>query len=279
MQLDTDEEIFVSGDRQAVLELLTMVIKGRHEWRPQTKAAFRAYQFAEEHVPHYKDFVEKAMLASVDRSPLVPAQRRVCVDDLRAVVDDLARSAVLIVEDEINEGWFIRALAGAFADDRIITALDNTWLVLAHAGGKDRMHRFVAARREQFTIVVRVAALLDSDQTKRSHRTRNHTYVRWIKEIDGVTEVHMWTGREMENYVPFRLWEECHPHAVDRVDAMRVMSLEERLYLDVKAHIGGGIKSDAIPPHIVLSEDDFHGLGAEVVVELRELLAMIHRIL
>ncbi|MFI9642534.1 hypothetical protein ACIG87_21155 [Micromonospora sp. NPDC051925] len=279
MHLDVRPEVFVQGDKMTVLKLLEMLMVERHEWRPDGQTVDSAARFADTlPIDGVGVFIEHAF-TEAESSTAAPVGRQVPITaaDLKELVADLSRPAVLVVEDEISEECFLLALAEAFAEQRILHAIKADWLTVGHAGGKDRMPQFVERRRRQFALLVRVAALLDSDRKHAGHRTRNDTYARKIRAIDGV-ELHMWAGREMENYIPCRAWEESLPTRQPKVDALRSKSIEERRYLDVKEHLGS-MPRPLINADTCLTEEDFAELGPDVVAELRELLAMIHRIL
>jgi hypothetical protein len=206
-------------------------------------------------------------------------QVSVTTADLTDLVSDLGREAVVVVEDSINDECFLLAMAAAFGEHRIVAAEKRRWLRFAHAGGKSRMHQFVARERVPFKIVIRVAALIDSDRRIPQQRTPNHDQIELIRAVDGVTEVHVWGWREIENYVPCRVWDERFPSRSRAVKRLRDLPLQERAVIDVKQELGGSIRSPLIPAQVTLTEDDFAELGAEAVAELKSLLAMIHRIL
>ncbi|MFG1952705.1 hypothetical protein [Micromonospora sp. NPDC048830] len=279
MLLEIKTEVFTTGDRFTVAKLLDLAMTGRHDWRPDKATAESAVRFAEL-LPFrsVKEFVQQALVEASKPGGAEASVAVITVEQLKELLADLSRPAVLVVEDEINEGCFLVALAEAFGESRILRALQEDWLALGHAGGKDRMEQFVARRRQQFSVLIRVAALMDSDRKHAGHRTRNDTYAARILAIDGITELHMWECRELENYIPCRAWEESFPGRAPKVDALRRMSAQKRRYLDVKEHFGGKAQP-LIPDGIGLTEDDFAELGPDAVAELRELLAMIYRIL
>lgn len=279
MHLDIKPEVFVQGDKMAVVKLLELLMLERHEWRPDSQTAASAARFADT-LPFdgVKVFVEAAFTEAASTVAAPSGRRaRITAAELKDLVADLSRPAVLVVEDEISEECFLLALAEAFGEQRIVHAIQADWLTIGHAGGKDRMQQFVERRRRQFAILVRLAALMDSDRKYDGHRTRNDTYAARIRAIDGV-ELHLWSCREMENYIPCRAWEDSLPTRMPKVNVLRNKSVEERRYLDVKKHFGD-MPKPLIAQHTCLTEEDFAELGPEAVAELRELLAMIHRIL
>ncbi|MEV0216964.1 hypothetical protein [Micromonospora sp. NPDC050695] len=286
MHLDIQADVFHSGDQLTVAKLLDLAMTGRHRWRPDRAVAESAARFAET-LPFkaVKTFVEHALVEAY-KPAAQPATATAVISSaqLKNLVEDLGRPAVLVVEDEITEECFLLAAAEAFGETDIVQALHNHWLRFSHAGGKDRMVQFVERRRREFSVLIRVAALMDSDRKSAGHRTKNVTYALQIRALDGGSEVHLWHCRELENYVPSRVWEEAF---MDRAPAerdaklasLRGMPHDARHYLDVKEHFGGKMPKPLIPPQVRLTEQDFDELGPVAVADLRELLAMIRRIL
>jgi hypothetical protein len=208
-------------------------------------------------------------------------QPALCGGELHPVVDDLAREAVVVVEDGFSDECFLLAVAAAFGRYRIVAAADckRRWLRFAHAGGKARMFRFVAKERGPFNVVVRVAALLDSDRMIPAQRSPNQDQMTKILAVDGVTEVHMWEWREVENYVPTRVWDDHFSDRSAQIKSIRALPLAQRGYLDIKLKLERRMPSPLIPDDLMLTEDDFAELGPDAIAELKALLAMIERIL
>ncbi|MGW3604375.1 hypothetical protein [Micromonospora sp. NPDC005161] len=285
MHLDIKADVFHSGDQLTVAKLLDLAMSGRHRWRPDRAVAESAARFAET-LPFkaVKTFVEHALVEAFKPTTAEDTSAVVTAARLKDLVEDLSRPAVLVVEDEITEESFLLAVAEAFGEHAIVQALGAHWLRLSHAGGKDRMVQFVERRRREFSVLIRVAALMDSDRGSAGQRTKNDTYALQIRALDGVSEVHVWHCRELENYVPCRVWEEAFVgrEAGERdakLASLRRMAHETRHYVDVKKHFGGSMPKPLIPPDLRLTEEDFDELGPVAVADLRELLAMIRRIL
>jgi hypothetical protein len=292
MLLDIEAAVFAGEDHVPVIRLLDMVAEGRHDWLPSLPDALRADRFvarlteADLRVPALAELVRKSVEEAANPRPRVHWPVRVTVDDLRSLVEDLGREAVVVVEDSISDECFLLATAVAFGHHHIVYAQKRRWLRFVHAGGKSRMDRFVAKERESFAILIRVAALLDSDRKVPAQRSPNHDQLTKIQSVDGVTEVHMWEWCEVENYVPTRVWDEHFPRKSDEIERIRAMPPEQRGVLDIKHAIGDvrrgrrpQMPSPLIPDHVTLTEDDFAELGPDAVDELKSLLAMIQRIL
>lgn len=283
MLLEVEADAFACDDHLVVYRLFGLGIDGRHRWRLGPAAALAAEDFAASNMPGMRataEFVRK--IAEESANPVPGGMARVVVtrQELRDTVADLERAAVVVVEDGISDECFVLALARAFGESRVVAAERLGWLRFSHAGGLGRMAVFAAREREQFKMVVRVAALLDSDRSAPRQRTPNHDKLERIKAC-GVSEVHMWQGREVENYVPTRVWDHHFPHKKVEVDRIRATIPAHRAYLDVKVLLRGrrGMPSPLIPEELILNESDFAELGADAVDELRTLLAMICRIL
>jgi len=223
-----------------------------------------------------RELIDKCVEEAANPAPAMPTAS-VQVHQLADVVADLSRPAVLVVEDGINERTFILALASAFGRRRVVDAVDRGWLRLAHAGGKSRMAQFVAAERQHFRVLVRVAAVLDSDRRQPGEPPpANARQFAEIAAIDGVT-VHMWRWREVENYLPSPVWSHHYPARYDAIQQLSAMIPGQRGFIDTKQIIGK--PKPLIPHQLRLTEDDFAELGPDAVQELRTVISMIDAIL
>lgn len=288
MLLDIDDEIFDATNHQPVLQLLEMVADRRHDWYPtlaqaeKADALVRRLIHAKIQMPMLEEWVQQAFIEA--SNPIPVADRRtvpVGVADLQRAVADLAKPAVLLVENEFGDGGFVRAVAVAFGDDRIIEALerDPKWLTIYHGGGKGQMPQLAAARCREFSTVVRVAVLYDSDR-KRPGPSENEGKVKETRDA-GVDHVHLWTWRMMENYVPLRVWDDHFPLRSDAIDGLRRKAVTERGYIDIKRWLVGGGKMPfpLFPDELNLTREDFEELGMDAVEELQRVLSMINEIL
>lgn len=284
MRLDIEPDVFTSGDRLSVIHLLWLAAKGQHEWRPSLPAAISAERFATEAVPALSEFVQQALVEAANPAPAAPAVARISVDRLKELVSDLGRPATLIVENRIADGGFVRAVAAALGDHRVVEALSpqRQWLCLSHGGGSTQIPDLAADERAGFTVLVRVAVLIDSDRKGAGLSEPKQDRVAMKCRDNGVAEVHLLAWRMMENYAPFRVWEHHFAHRPEHVDELRAIEPEQRGYLHLKTWFKGRRcppPTKVFPAGLTLTEEDFAELGPEVVAELRELLAMIHRIL
>ena len=291
MLLDIKTEVFTCADHLPVITLLGLLAECRHDWYPTMVEASRMDQFVEQlgkaelRVPALAEFAGKSLKEAANPRPSTEGAVPVTAKDLGQVVADLGREAVLVVEDAISDECFVLALAAAFGYHKIVKAKRRRWLRFAHAGGKSRMHLFVADEREPFTVHIRVAALLDSDRGSSTGDSPNKRQFEKIQAVPGVTEIHMWAWREVENYVPTRVWDEHYPHKGEAVVGIRTMKPVQRGFVDIKHKIGDRrgksykMPSPLIPDDLALTEADFAELGQDAVDELRAFLAMILRIL
>ncbi|NYT96505.1 hypothetical protein [Salinispora sp. H7-4] len=284
MRLDIEPDVFTSGDRLSVIHLLGLAVEGQHEWRPSLPAAISAERFATEQAPLFSEFVQQALVEAANPAPAAPAVARISADRLKELVSDLRRPATLIVENRIADGGFVRAVAAALGDHQVVEALSQQppWLGFSHGGGSGDIPELAADERAGFTVLVRVAVLFDSDRKAASDPGRNQEDKAMKCRDNGVAEVHLLAWRMMENYAPFRVWEHHFAHRPEHVDELRAIEPEQRGYLHLKTWFKGRRchpPKRVFPAELTLTEEDFAELGPEVVAELRELLAMIHRIL
>jgi len=281
--LDIDPEVFTVANQAGVVRLLEMVAEARHDWRPSMAVAVRAGEFVHAHslrISALAELVAKTVEASAYPAPGPAFLTPVTVDQFDGTVADLQLAAVLVVEDGINEHSFVLGVARAFKRHRIVNALLHTpsWLTICHAGGKDRMHIFVKQRRQDFQVIVRVGALLDSDRKYPQEVTvSNHRQVELIRAVDGVTAVHMWEGQEMENYLPSKVWEHHFPAKASELANLRAMLPHQRAYTDLKVLLGK--PKPVIPDDLALDKTHFMELGQDAMDELETLLSMIEEII
>ncbi|MFC4020359.1 hypothetical protein ACFOW4_20775 [Micromonospora sp. GCM10011542] len=292
MLLDIDAEVFDGPDHLPVIEVLKLVARGRHDWQPSTPSALAAMSFLEDidtakvRAPVLKLMAEKMATGSVDRGgstelfPNRPKPVRITVANVSPAAEDLGRPAVLVVENRIGDGGFVQAVAEALGDNRVVHALRKRWLKFCHSGGTGQMAAIAVDECDDFSIIVRVAMLIDSDRSG-SAELGNHGKVKEARE-GGVPHIHMFAWRMVENYVPFRVWDRHFPYKTAKRKELRGWPPQRRGYEHLKTHFVGKNKSmpsPLMPTDMRLTEADFHELGPAVVTELRQVLAMIHRIL
>lgn len=302
------------GHERAVIELLSVFIRGRHDLviaDPQLSPALRGLLDA--HLSgsvrtDYLELVEKFEVASVWDSgdpPSVTVDRS-SIDDLLA---DLAEPARVVVEDLVSDGAFIRALAQALGAPKLARGIELGQLEIVHAGGKGRVKQLVAASLRRFRILKPVVAVVDSDRLKPAQDTYSHRLADELR-----TEFNIYTCvleyREAENYVPNRciaMTGSGRPFA-HKMDAFTSLSTEQRAYFDVKngfpidsqgapllADVQQELYSDipigtvrllctgfgsSILQHFELhaaniTKNDISSLGESVLVELKDLLCRL----
>ncbi|TDB91666.1 hypothetical protein E1091_13630 [Micromonospora fluostatini] len=294
MLLDIQVEVFDGPDHSPLIQILTLVAKDRHEWRPSPAAAVRATSFvasldkASLRVPVLKLWAQKEAEAAADRGrskAAAPATGRPVVritpETVTAMAEDLGKPAVLVVENRIGDGGFVRAVAAALQDERVVRALRKRWLKFCHAGGTGQMAELAVDECGDFNLVVRVAMLIDSDRNSPGQPSGNERKVDRAR-AGGVSHVHMFTWRMVENYVPYRVWERHFATTkADKIRELRSWPPATRGYRHLKTHFVGDRKmpSPLMPEGMRLTEADFDELGPGVVTELRQVLAMIHMIL
>jgi hypothetical protein len=286
MLLDVDVAVFDAPDHGPVIDLITLIAKERHDWHPSLPEALRADKFvrklhaAELKVPALAEWSRKAVEEAAHPRPTGRTPVRLAAAELDRIVPDLAKAAIVVVENRLGDGDFVRRVATAFGEQRIVDALARDWLRFSHGGGCGQMPALAAEERKRFNVLVRVAVLFDSDRTRYGQPSPHERRVQECR-VAGVPEVHVFACRMMENYVPFRVWDEQFPLDAATIARLRAMPPRQRGYVHLKHEFvqSGRMPSPLIPDTIDLTEADFEELGDETVPDLRALLAMIHRIL
>ena len=233
--------------------LLRSFVEERHEWAADEAAVTAMAIYFEEKVPTLAPAVrslgQKAIVDAVWSAGSVKAAGapvRVTDADLPELAEDLCRAAVLIVEDLINDGAFVRAVAKVFGNQRVLKALDKQWLVLRHAGGTGRFPAVVEAERAGFKVLLRIAVLADSDRLVPGQRTPMHDKADDFQAAG--LAVHVLALREAENYLPGRVLAECGDRstASSMLNALRRLTPQQRDHYDMKRGFGGRRRSAQI---------------------------------
>ncbi|WP_328608059.1 hypothetical protein OG943_02705 [Amycolatopsis sp. NBC_00345] len=245
MLIDIEVAAFVGGPRNLkdLLVLMGMFADGRHQWMPSDHATLAAaHSYFREHAPTIADstivLAEKALVATVWQPGQASMPLQINDADVRDATEDLSKAAVLVVEDLTNDGHFIRALAKIFEKEAILSALERKWLVIRHSGG-ERLEIVARADRENFSNIVRVFALLDSDKLTPEQQTKSHKKAQRLAEL-GI-KVHVLEMREAENYVPNQILALCgasRTKSSRKITHLKKLTKEQRAYFDMKHGFG-----------------------------------------
>ncbi|MFB9360225.1 hypothetical protein [Actinoplanes nipponensis] len=207
---------------------------------------------------------EKAIVSSVWGSNSADAVQ-VSAEDLEDAADDLCQPAVLVVEDQENDGCFVKSVASALGHTRLIDAIDRGWLVIRHAGG-ERLELVAKNELLTFRRLSRIAALLDSDRWTPSDRTNNHVKAERLTAL-GIS-VHVLELREAENYVPSRILALIGKPAETskKLEALKSLTPSQRGYYDMKFGFG----PVASPPRIRAEQTElFSTIDMPTLLRLR----------
>ncbi|WP_422771853.1 hypothetical protein ACN28C_01655 [Plantactinospora sp. WMMC1484] len=313
---DTDEHTgpYALSDLHRLYDLLRCFAEERHEWVVADVAVVAAVRdFVPRHLPQLADtYVALAEDAAVAVNAWTGTTQAttdpiaVSRADLADYAEDLCQRAVIVVENQESDGYFLETVAYVLNHQRILTALRNRWVEIGHGGGSDLVKAALAAGN-RFRRVIRVVAVLDSDRLIPRQRTGSHDKATTLQELD--IGVHVLVRREAENYVPDRVLAGIGQlaEASARLDRLKHLTPEQRGHYDMKhgfsrlhrsaevtgAHqqlfpdldhrtrsalhdgFGSDLLSRMYTYREALTEHDFARLGDGVVAELRELLATI----
>ncbi|HEX5496812.1 MAG TPA: hypothetical protein VFX70_19795 [Mycobacteriales bacterium] len=312
MRVDLSVETF--GGAEALPDLLSLLrcfAEGRHDWVAGPAVVAAAERYLTEHAPRLaassvglarKGTVAAMWSGGCDRSAPV----RVGPGDLADHAADLCRPAVLVVEDHLSDGCFVRALAEVFRAQRLRRALSQGWLEITHGGGSSlvKVAESVAGRYRRR---VRAAALLDSDRLVPGQHTDSHRKAERLARAGVV--VHVLELREAENYLPDRVLGRPNRSGgcARKVRLLARLTPEQRGHFDMKNGFGPPQHPPAFPIEQVilfgqldsgtlvglrggfgrdllrrlagacaeLTEEDFASVGPDVAGELRSLLATL----
>jgi hypothetical protein len=272
VRIDLPREVFTNKEfLPELLYLLRTVADGRHDWVVTPDVIDQAGIYFTNHVPElartYSELAEKSMVAAAWSGRLDSAATvQVEADKLKDYVADLCRPALIVVEDENSDGFFIRAIARTFGANRVLESLTKGWLELQHGGGGGSLPRITSAAVEKYRVRPRVVALLDSDRMVPGQRTDSHRKAEEIQNL-GV-DTHVLEMREAENYTPNRVLItigkriETYP----RLSHLKRLSKEQRAHYDMKFGFGSTDKQPKIPQE---QADLYKNLGISVILGLR----------
>lgn len=272
MRLELSADVFADAEALPdLLRLLRCVAEGRHDWEADPVVQEAAARYFAHHLPRlagtYATLGRKGAVAAVwrgvsERTTVV----RVCAADLDDHVEDLARPAVVVVENHQSDGSFLRVIARVFRAHRLESALERGWLQIDHGGG-DTLASVAEAAAVRFRLRTRVAAMLDSDRWLPGQRTPAHDKADRLSRIGIV--VHVLELREAENYVPNRVLQTVgRPGAASRkLDLLKQLTSEQRGHFNMKEGFGPDNRPPAIRPE---QRTLYAGVSQRVLNGLRE---------
>ncbi|WP_049567240.1 hypothetical protein [Nocardiopsis sp. SBT366] len=279
MRVEISPELYEHEDVAFQLtSLLRLFARGKHEWVILSGHVALVVGYVERNdravLPITAELARKASVREAWNDSVTDGDARfpltgvkVTKESLENDLADLERPAYVVVENEISDGAFLRAVCRVFGCTDIVRALDQGWAELVHSGGGGQIPQLVEARAGRFRRTVRVAVFMDSDRYRAEERTKSHKLADEASEHGA--RVHVLRLREIENYVPVRVLESLgsgHQHTV-QVEAFQRLDPEQRGFFDMKKGFGLGVGNTAKGPHA-----KHQGLYDELPSEVRDVL-------
>jgi hypothetical protein len=313
MRVETTVELFQTDEHvEHLLALLRHFSEKRHDWAVDPLDVETVEAFLERNVPRlapvYKALAKHAALRQAAyATPKDGRPVRISPADVADHVSDLSRPAVVMVEDDANDGGFIKVIAKVFGESGLLLAIEKDWLVIDHGGGTPGVFRRAPEARGRFRRLSRVAVVLDSDRKVPDDPPDHDEDIAKLRAAD--VKTHVLKLREIENYIPDKALRlagpQCRPET--KVAALAHLTKDQRGYYDMKSGFRGGTIPacqqtlyDGVPDEVVqglaggfgrqviktfiqhadqLTEDDFRNdAGSDIPAELRAMLAMIREI-
>lgn len=303
MLLELDADVFATDDgphSRLVFKVVEFVMDERHEWYPAPTLSMIAAEYCAKHFPGMTDWNELMRNAATASAWQASNQRpviRVTAATIAPLTDDLARPAVVIVENGRNDGSFLKAVFAAY-DRSLSRAQQRDWLQIDHAGGTGEQGYLAQEQAQRFSMICRVIVIKDNDKGLT------------VSEPDEPEEwppsqphVHMWHRLEVENYLPDAvLMESSHPDALAMISHLRKMTAEQQRLIDMKRGLKKVVRKEVfddlhptsrqawqngfsdtfprplVPDSVTLCVEDFQRLGEDVHEELTKLVARIRRV-
>lgn len=227
---------------------------GRHDWIILPGHVELAIAYVERNdravLPITAELARKASVRNAwDSSDTAAGRVTVTKETLEDDLADLQRPAYVVVENEISDGAFLRAVCHVFEGADIIEAFEQGRVELTNGGGGGQVPAYAGQRAERFRRTVRVALVLDSDRYYADEQTKSHELAANVAE-HGV-RAHVLSLREIENYVPDRVLESLEPrHKYSaQLEALKQLNPEQRGCLDMKKGFLPGAGGKARSPH------------------------------
>lgn len=305
MLLEIEAEIFADdGDGEGtgdIFMLLRFLVEGRHRWFPSPQLSDLATQYSEKAFPTMKifqDLFRKGSTASAWQGMSQRPTVRVTAGSLKPLTNDLAKPAVVIVENSRNDGSFLKAVFNAY-DRGLSEAVRKDWLQIDHSGGTGEQVHLADEAASRFTEICRVIVIKDNDKGLALAPPGEADI--WPPRAP---HTHVWRRLEVENYLPDAvLFLSDHPEAETLIGHLREMTAEQQRLIDMKRGLSKstsstqvaalhGLKPDCkrvwrngfgdhfpkpllVPDTITLTAEDFRSLGHDVHEELIDLLEKI----
>ncbi|MFF6891352.1 hypothetical protein ACFY8Z_11960 [Streptomyces microflavus] len=240
MRVKLTQEVLKDGaGLDDILTLVRHFVHGRHEWVVDPRSLDDIALFFRKHAPTraqaYQELAQKSLVSQAWQSAdKVQPVVHIYAGTVGEQVEDLSRPAVLVVEDLISDGSFVRAIAHAFGEQGVAHALDSGWLEIRHGGGKDRARDCAHDERQRFRHTIRLAILLDSDRMVPGEFTSCHKIAEAL-EREGI-KTHVLELRETENYVPNHVLHTLLPYRdiSKRITSLKELSQDQRGHFDMK---------------------------------------------
>lgn len=231
----------------------------RHELAPDFEVAgsslFRSWR---EHLrPNERDAVDSVLRSSAQAEARETIDCVIVADPVatdwsmsppRVGPDDLFRVLLspltILVEHEINDGAFLRAVGLGFDRDGFLAALERGHIRFEHAGGSS-MQTLIEQRKHEPARAYRSWAIFDSDALvpkEPSSEARNKIEACQASRV----RHHMLVRRASENYLPHKELNSLIPHTHNNLPGRKAVGALGRLRAEQRAHFNmkSGFKGD-----------------------------------
>ncbi|MGK5556725.1 hypothetical protein ACSNOI_34465 [Actinomadura kijaniata] len=261
-----------------------------------------------------KGSVSQAWKAGSARPPAV----RITRESLRDHAHDLGAPARIVVENRAGDGAFLLAVAHVFGDKQIIEAKARRWLTFVQGGGSGEIPKVVRDECEEFRRVKRVVFLFDSDRMTPDERSKHENiaeklraegvegHILRFREVENyvpdrvvaavsvhhrerraqslrITHLRKLAPEQRAHFDMKKGFRNPRTRRAEILPAQRELyrSLEECTVVALGEGFGEGLTEIMLREAQAgnLRESDFASLGSEVCEELREILALIKKVL
>lgn len=263
MKVILPEELFSSESIKLPPFLLKALFHAclgdRHELVPDFEVAssllFRSWRDRLD--PNERDAVDSVLRSSVQAEARETIDCVIVADPVasdwsasppRVGPDDIVRllqsPLTILLEHEINDGAFLRAVGFGFDRDAFLDALQRGHIRFEHAGGSS-MKTLVEQRKREPARAFRSWAIFDSDALLPEKPASEALDKIDACKASGVRP-HMLLRRAIENYLPYEELNRLIPHHYNNLPDRKTVGAFGRLRSDQRAHFNmkSGFKGD-----------------------------------
>jgi hypothetical protein len=188
-----------------------------------------------------RERLDRVVIATLDPTDWTASPPRVGPE---ALIPLLHQPLTILVENEVNDGAFLKAVGFGFDRDAFLTCLDKGRIRFDHAGGSS-MSDLIRTRGQDRARAFRMWAMFDSDALVPGEPSAEARIKSKAARSVGI-QPHMLQRRAIENYLPHHELDEATPYNHKDITRRKTVGAFGRLQATQRAHynLKGGFRAD-----------------------------------